>query len=189
MKEKREAWREKQDKIDTKKAFFLDETSVNLGMTRLYGRAPRNERVVEYVPDVRFERTSLIGALGLNGFIAPMMFKGTLNGDFFAGYVEQFLAPLLSPGDTVFMDNLSAHKVSGVLDPIYERGANVVFLPEYSPDLNPVELMFSKLKSVLRKLKPRTVDELQKAICYGLDSVTLENIKNWFSFHGYKICL
>jgi transposase len=154
-------------------------------MTRLYGRAPSNERVNDYVPDVRFERTSIIAALGLDGISAPIAFKGTLNGDFFAAWVEQILAPTLSVGDIVFLDNYSPHKVDGALDPIYERGATPVFLPEYSPDLNPIELMWSKVKSILRKLKPRTFDELLDALNKALDSITYNDIIGWFNHHGY----
>ena len=170
-----------------KKFRFLDETGVNCGMTRLYGRALSNERVNDYVPDVRFERTSFISLLGLDGVNAPIMFKGTLDGNFFGGYVEYILAPTLLPGDIVVMDNYSPHKVNGVLDPIYEKGATVMFLPEYSPDLNPIELMFSKIKSILRKLKPRTPEELENAICQALDSVTYEDIVGWFKHDGYCV--
>jgi transposase len=147
-------------------------------MTRLYGRA-------DYVPDVRFERTSIIAALGLGGITAPLAFKGTLDGAFFAGWVEQVLAPTLSAGEIVFMDNCSSHKVVGVLDPIYEKGASVIFLPEYSPDLNPIELMWSKVKSILRKLKPRTFDALMDALKDAFDSVTYSDILGWFTHHGY----
>jgi len=156
-------------------------------MTRLYGRAPKNERVNDYVPDVRFERTSIICVLGLNGITAPMMFKGTLNGDFFGGYVEYVLAPTLLPSDIVVLDNYSPHKVSGVLDPIYVRGATVMFLPEYSPDLNPIEPMWSKSKSTLRKLKPRTPIELEDATCQALNSITYNDIVGWFENDGYSV--
>ena len=156
-------------------------------MTRLYGRAPSNERVNDYVPDIRFERTSIIASLGLDGVEAPIAFKGTLNGEFFAAWVEQALAPTLSPGDIVFLDNYSPHKVSGVLDPIYDRGASVVFLPEYSPDFNPIELIWSKMKSILRKLKPRTFDDLIDALGKALDSVTYDDIIGWFKHHGYGV--
>ena len=156
-------------------------------MTRLYGRALTNERVDDYVPDVRFERTSIIGVLGLDGIDASMMFKGTLNGDFFGGYVEHVLAPALSPGDVVVMDNCSAHKVLGVLDPIYDKGASVMFLPEYSPDLNPIELMWSKVKSFLRKLKPRSAEELLNALHDALEVVTYKDISGWFTHDGYCV--
>jgi transposase len=154
-------------------------------MTRLYGRAPTNERVNDYVPDVRFERTSFIGALSLDGVTAPMMFKGTCDGDFFSGYVEHVLAPTLSPGDIVVLDNCSAHKAIYALDPIYDKGATVLFLPPYSPDLNPIELMFSKLKSILCKLKPRSFEDLVTATGEALDSVTINDIIGWFKYHGY----
>ena len=160
-----------------------------MGMTRLYGRALTADRVKEYVPDVRFERTSIIGVLGLGGIDAPMTFKGTLDGDLFAGYVEYVLAPTLSPGDIVVLDNLSAHKVIGVLDPIYEQGASVMFLPEYSPDLNPIELMWSKIKSILRKLKPRTQDELLDAMHDALEAVEYSDIVGWFEHDGYIVNL
>ena len=156
-------------------------------MTRLYGRASSNERVNDYVPDVRFERTSIIAALGLSGITAPLAFKGTLDGAFFGGWVKKALAQTLSPGEIVFMDNLSSHKVVGVLDPIYEKGASVIFLPEYSPDLNPIELMWSKVKSILHKLKPRTFDTLMDALKEPLDSVTYGDIVGWFDHHGYII--
>jgi transposase len=154
-------------------------------MTRLYGRAATNERVNDYVTDVRFERTSIIGTMGLNGIDAPMTFKGTLNGEFFKGYVDLVLAPTLEAGDIVILDNLSSHKVDGVLDEIYEKGASVLFLPEYSLDLNPIELMWSKLKSVLRKLKPRTIEELEDAISIALESVSNSDIVGWFEHDGY----
>jgi transposase len=168
---------------------FLDESSINAGMTRLYGRAPTNERVNGYVPDVRFERTSIISTLSLNGVEAPMMFKGTLNGDFFAGYIEHVLAPTLEPGEIVVLDNYSAHKANAALDPIYEKGATATFLPEYSPDLNPIELMWSKVKAVLRKLKPRTADELLNAMGIALDSVTYSDIVGWVKHDGYIVNL
>lgn len=188
MQEKRNNWKEHQESLDVSKLRFLDETSVNAGMTRLYGRAPTNERVNDYVPDVRFERTSIIATLSLTGVDAPMMFKGTLNGDFFTGYVEHVLAPTLSPGEIVVLDNYSAHK-AGDLDPIYEAGATVMFLPEYSPDLNPIELMWSKIKAILRKLKARTAVALVDAMGKALDEVTYEDIAGWFEYDGYLVNL
>lgn len=156
-------------------------------MTRLYGRAPTSERVNDYVPDVRFERTSIIAVLGLEGIDASLAFKGTLNGNLFAWWVKEMLAPTLSIGDIVFLDNLSSHKVAGALDPIYDRGATPVFLPEYSPDLNPIELMWAKVKSVLRKIKARTFDELMEALKQAFDSITYSDIKGWFTHHGYFV--
>jgi transposase len=185
VQEKRKKHKKHQPNLDVSKLKFIDQSSINCGMTRLYGRAPSNERVNDYVPDVRFERTSVIAALGLEGITAPLAFKGTLNAEFFQGWVEQVLAPTLSFGDIVFLDNYSVHKVAGVLEPIYARGATPVFLPQYSPDLNPIELMWSKVKSVLRKLKPRTFDELMESLKQALDSVTYDDIVGWFKHHGY----
>jgi len=158
-------------------------------MTRLRGWGDKHARVVDYVSDARFERTSILATVRLSGVNAPVTFKGTLNGEVFALYVKYVLAPTLDVGDVVFLDNLSSHKVAGVLDPIYERGAFVWFLPAYSPDLNPIELVWSKVKSVLRKLKARTFEELQFALKMALDAITLGDIKNWFKHDGYIVKL
>jgi len=156
-----------------------------LGMTRLYGWGKKSERVDDYVPDVRFERSSIIATLGSDGINAPMTYTGTLNGDLFRVYVEQVLAPTLENGDVVIMDNYSVHKVDGVLDPIYAKGAEVLFLPPYSPDLNPIEMAWSKIKSLLRKLKPRNYDDMQNALGDVLDAITTTDIENWFAHDGY----
>ena len=139
MQKKREAWRETQPTLDSSRLRFLDESCLNLGMTRLYGRSKTNKRVNHYTPDVRFERTSIISTIALDGNSVPMIFKGTLNACVFGAYVEQFLSPTLKRGDIVVMDNLASHKVAGVLQPIYDAGALVLFWPPYSPDLNPIE--------------------------------------------------
>lgn len=114
-------------------------------MTRLYGWGKKSERVNDYVPDVRFERTSIIATLCEDGINAPMTFKGTLDKDVFSIYIRDLLAPTLNAGDIVVMDNCSVHKVKDILNPIYERGATVLFLPPYSPDLNPIELALLQL--------------------------------------------
>jgi transposase len=154
-------------------------------MTRLYGWGEKSERVDEYVPDVRFERSSIIATLGTEGINAPMTYKGTLNGDVFRPYVEQVLAPTLKAGDIVIMDNYSVHKVGGILDPIYAKGAVVLFLPPYSPDLNPIEMAWSKIKSILRKLKPRNSEDMQTAMKTALDAITKTDVENWFKYNGY----
>ena len=187
MQKERKEWQENQPNLDTPKMRFLDETGTNCAMTRLYGRAPTNERVDDYVPDVRFERTSLIVAVGLSGVSAPLMFKGTLNGDLFEFYVTNILAPTLTPGEIILMDSCSAHKVNGVLDAIYAAGATVIFIPRYSPDYNPIELMFSKIKAILRKLKPRTHDELVTATGEALKMITYNDIVGWFEHQGYIV--
>ena len=156
-------------------------------MTRLYGWGEKFARVDEYVPDVRFERTSIIATLCKDGFNVPMTFKGTLNKDVFEPYIKHFLAPTLNPGDIVVMDNCSVHRAKDILNPIYERGATVLFLPPYSPDLNPIELAWSKMKSVLRMLKARTIDEMSEALIVSLDSITKLDIANWFRHDGYCV--
>jgi len=122
-------------------------------MTRLYVRAYKAEGVNDYIPDVRFERTSIMLGIRLDGTQSPFMFKGTLNGEVFTVYVKKILAPALRAGDVVIIDNLASHKVKCALEPIYQKGATELFLPPYSPDFNPIELGWSKMKAVLRKIK------------------------------------
>jgi len=164
---------------------FLDESSINLGMTRLYGWGESSERVVDYVPDVRFSRLSIVSTIRLSGEQAPFVFSGTLNGKLFKQYISEILAPTLNKGDIVIMDNLSSHKVKGVIDPILDRGATVLYLPAYSPDMNPIELSWSKVKSILRALKARTYDELIESISVALNEISLSDITNWFMHDGY----
>jgi transposase len=114
------------------------------------------------------------------------MFKGTLDGELFKTYVKEALSPTLKKGDIVIMDNLSCHKVKGALEPIYEKGAEVIFLPPYSPDLNPIEMSWSKMKSVLRKLKAVTYDEMIRSMKTALGSLTKSDISNWFLHDGYN---
>ena len=117
-----------------------------------------------------------------------MVFEGALNGELFKAYVEKMLAPSIRPGDIVIMDNLSSHKVSGIVEAIEAVGAFIMYLPPYSPDLNPIELMWSKVKAILRKLKIRAKELLDQAISDALDSVTQEDIAAWFCHDGYKLC-
>jgi transposase len=186
VQKKREDWIENQQpQLDVQKLVFLDESSINLGMTRLYGRAPTNERVNEYVPDVRFQRTSVLSTIRLNGTQIPLVFEGTLNGVLFKKYVDEFLAPSLSEGDVVILDNSSVHRATGVLDSITLRGAAALFLPPYSPDFNPIEMLWSKIKMILREMKARTPETLIDALNYALSCVTPEDITNWFRHDGY----
>jgi transposase len=157
-------------------------------MTRLYGRAARHERVIEAVPDTRFHRTTILSSIRLDGTTVPLVFEGALNGDIFRAYVTQLLAPSLKPGDVVIMDNLSSHKVSGIVQAIEAAGAKVVFLPPYSPDLNPIELMWSKIKAILRKLKVRSKELLNDAIAYAFNGVSSSDISGWFKHDGYPLC-
>jgi len=167
--------------------YWLDQMSINCGMTRLYGRAYKNERINDYVPDVRFERTSVMGALGLDGMIASLAYKGTLNGDFFRVYVKEVLAPSMKKGDTLVLDNLSPHKVKDVLKPLIDKGIYVIFLPVYSPDFSPVELAWSKIKAFLRKVKARTFDDLFSALGNAIDTISHSDIVGWIRHCGYQL--
>jgi transposase len=174
--------------MDLPNIYWLDESGTNCAMTRLYGRAFSNERVNDYVPDVRFERTSVIAVLGLNGIVAPMVYKGSMTGDFFCGYVEQFLAPVMKKGDTLILDSLSAHKVNGAFDSLIKKGVTIKFQPRYSPDFNPIENAWSKIKAYLRKVKARTFDTLFTAIGEALKTITKNDIVGWVKLCGYGQC-
>lgn len=157
-------------------------------MTRLYGRAPKNQRVMDAVLDTRFHRTTILSSLRMDGTIVPCVFEHALNGEIFRQYIQQFLLPTLKPGDIVVMDNLSSHKISGIEETIKSAGAHIRYLPPYSPDLNPIELMWSKLKAILRKSKIRSKELLDSAIASALEAVSASDIVNWFSHDGYCIC-
>ena len=142
---------------------------------------------MDAIPDVRFARTSILSSVRMDGTIVPCVFDDALNGDLFREYVRVFLVPTLKSGDIVVMDNLSSHKVSGVVEMIQTAGAQVKFLPPYSPDFNPIEFMWSKMKAFLRKLKIRSRDLLDEAIISALDSVSISDICNWFTHDGYEL--
>ena len=156
-------------------------------MTRLYGRTFSYNRVKEGMPDTRFHRTTILSSVRLNGTTIPMVFEGALNGNTFRAYIDQMLVPSLKPGDIVVMDNLSSHKVIGISEAIEAAGATVLYLPPYSPDLNPIELMWSKIKAILRKLKVRSKELLDAAIVCAFDSVSHSDIVAWFSHDGYAL--
>lgn len=156
-------------------------------MTRIYGRAASHERVVEAVPDTRFHRTTILSSVRLDGSTVPFVFEGALNGDIFKIYIEKLLVPSLKSGDIVIMDNLSSHKVSGIVEAIETAGASVMFLPPYSPDLNPIELMWSKIKAIPRKLKVRSKDILDDAIAFAFSCVSTSDISGWFKHDGYAL--
>jgi transposase len=171
--------------IDASKLVFLDESSINTGMTRLYGRSQGKTRVVEYVPDVRFERTSIVSTIRLDGTMTPCAFRGSMNGERFVEYIKNNVAPTLKQGDILALDNLKAHKVKGVSEAIEAVGANVLYLPPYSPEFNPIELMWSKMKANLRKTKARSFEAIERAIETALKTVSLTDTANWFSHCGY----
>jgi len=166
---------------------FLDEAGSNLAMTRLYGRGGGGARVVETVPQNYGENITMLATLSLAGIEAPMTINGAVDGIVFKVYVEQVLCPTLTKGDVVVMDNLPAHKVAGIEELIEARGAKLIYLPPYSPDLNPIEKCWSKIKTYLRKAKARTREELEKALREALLLVTEDDAQGWFKSCGYAI--
>jgi transposase len=153
-----------QTRLDPKRLVFIDETSASTNMTRRYGRGTRGERLVCKVPHGHWKTSTFVAALRYNRVTAPLMLDGAMNGVSFVAYVEQILAPTLRRGDIVIMDNVSVHKVAGVREAIAERGAILIYLPPYSPDLNPIEQFFSKLKAILRKAAARSIESLWAVI-------------------------
>ena len=155
-------------------------------MTRLRGRAPRGQRLVASCPHGHWQTTTMIGSIRLEGASACMTIEGATNTDVFHVYVREFLVPTLRPGDLVILDNLGAHKCAATLALITAAGAQVRFLPPYSPDLNPIELMWSKVKSFLRATAPRSPDTLLIAIAQALAAVTPNDAQHWFAHCGYS---
>lgn len=156
----RDQWREKQKDQSRQQLVFLDETGVTTSMTRRYGRAPKGERCVDHAPHGHWHTNTFIAALRLDRVEAPWLLDGPMNGEAFLHYIQEVLGPTLQPGDIVVADNLSSHKVAGVREAVAAHGAQIIFLPPYSPDLNPIENFFAKLKDLLRKAAERHFDAL-----------------------------
>lgn len=154
-------------------------------MARLYGRSPRGERCRAAVPHGHWKTTTFTAGLRYNGLIAPLVLDGPMDGEAFLAYVEQLLAPSLRPGDTVIMDNLPAHKVHGVREAIQAVGASLLYLPPYSPDFNPIEMAFSKLKALLRAAAARTMPDLWQAIANALKRFSPQECQNYLVAAGY----
>lgn len=155
-------------------------------MARMYGRAPKGERCRAPVPHGHWKTTTFVGGLRLDGIVAPMTLDGAMSGAAFAAYVEQVLAPTLTPGDIVVMDNLPAHKPAAVRHAIEAAGAALLFLPPYSPDFNPIEMAFAKIKTLLKKTAARTVQALWDAIRDAIDAVTSHDASSFFTACGYE---
>ena len=187
MKQQRRAYQQRLTHELLRRLIFFDESGVNLGLTRLYGRATPGERVVEGTPGISGQHYTLLAAVQLNGLRAPLVLPGAMNGFIFEGYVRDLLAPTLKPGDWVIIDNLPAHKVAGVREAIEARGAHLVYLPPYSSDLNPIEQCWAKVKQALRGAKARTFDALIDAIADALRSITHADILAWFQHCGYAV--
>jgi transposase len=181
----RVAWARDQAKLDPDRLVFIDETGASTNLARLRGRAPRGQRLVGKIPHGHWKTTTFVAGLRATALTAPGVIDGPMNGDTFLAYVEQILAPSLKPGDIVVMDNLSAHKVAGVRQAIEAAGARLLYLPPYSPDFNPIEQLFAKLKALLRKAAERSVDGLWNRIATLLDAFTPNECANYFKNAGY----
>jgi transposase len=178
-------WKATQASLDPAKLVFIDETGTNTKMVRLYGRAPRGQRAVGKQPFGHWKTTTFTFGLRSDGLVAPFVLDGPMNRDAFEAYIEQFLAPTLSKGDRVIMDNLSAHKSDKARQLIEAQGAQLVFLPPYSPDLNPIEMAISKFKTLLRKAAERTVPALWDRIGNDIDAFAPHECANYLRHAGY----
>ncbi len=156
-------------------------------MTRLWGRAPKGQRIREATPQGHWQVLTTLAAMSQRGIEAAMTIASPTDGDVFTTYVQQVLSPKLQPGDVVVLDNLSAHKITGIRALIEARGAQLLYLPPYSPDLNPIELAWSKFKQYLRTAKSRTADALDQAVTEALQTITPDNAAAWFRHCGYGI--
>jgi Transposase and inactivated derivatives len=173
--------------IDVRRFKFIDEAGSNLAMTRSRGRAAPGERVFDTAPQNYGANVSMLAALSIEGVSAPMTVRGAVDSLVFLAYLEQVLCPTLCEGDVVVMDNLPVHKVQSVRALIEERGARLIYLPPYSPDLNPIEKCWSKIKTHLRAVKARTYDALSEALKQALLTITAEDAKGWFASCGCSL--
>jgi transposase len=185
VQKERQEFAEAIKEIDIFKLVPLDESSVNLAYSRNYGRALTTERIKEGRKDIRFERQSILSTFRLSGDMCPIVFSGTLNKELFAEYIKIQLKPTLADDDILLLDNSSVHRSKLVVDALNECGIKVLWLPRYSPDYNPIELLWAYMKSILRKLKARTREKLDEAINLALDSVPLDYIRRCFEHCGY----
>lgn len=186
VKAQRQAWLERFESVDPHRLVFLDESGAKTNMTRLYGRAIGGGRVVDSAPGGHWCTTTMLSALRLDGSTAAMVIEGPTDREVFEAYVQHVLIPSLRDGDIVVLDNLAPHKTPGIVAAIEAAGAEVWFLPPYSPDLNPIEKMWSKVKQYLRSVKARTEDALLKAIAAALQSVCSSDAQGWFDSCGYR---
>lgn len=171
--------------MDPDRFVFLDEVGAHTALTRLYGRAARGERLYDAVPQAHWRMTTLIAAIRRTGVVAPLVFEGATDEAAFRTYVEEVLVPVLRPGDLVVLDNLAAHRVGWVARRIRKAGAGVWYLPPYSPEYNPIEKVWAKVKAYLRKVKARATETLWQTIGDALAKVTPEDCSNSFTHCGY----
>ncbi|NLG27373.1 MAG: IS630 family transposase [Chloroflexi bacterium] len=185
--QRRADWKTQQPGHDARRLIFIDETWSKTNMTRLRGRAPRGQRLIEKTPHGHWKTTTLIAALGIKGVRCSTVVDGAVNADVFEAFVEQVLVEQLQPGDVVVMDNLSSHKRDRTRELIESAGAALLFLPPYSPDLNPIEMVFAKVKHLLRSLACRTREALWHAMQSVLDQITHTDAANCFKHCGYTL--
>ena len=185
MRDARERWKGQQGSFDPTKLVFIDETGTATNMARLRGRCQRGKRLVCPVPHGHWKTTTFVAALRIGAVTAPFVIDEPMNGEIFLAYLEQSLAPTLSRGDIVVMDNLSAHKVAGVREIIESTGARLLYLPPYSPDLNPIEQLFAKLKALLRASAERSVPALWDRIGEIVGSIASSECSNYLRHAGY----
>lgn len=184
---RREQWQKYQGRIDAKRLVFIDETWTKTNMTPLRGWGPCGARVKGKAPFGRWKTMTFIGALRHDRIEAPCLFDGPINGQSFLAYVQDFLVPTLSLGDVVIMDNLGSHRGKAVRRAIRQAGAKLLFLPKYSPDLNPIEQVFSKLKHMLRRAQARSYDSVLNAIAQLLNAFSANECRNYLSNSGYRV--
>ena len=182
---RRARWAERQDRIDPERLVFIDETWIKTNMEPLRGWAPLGERLIAKVPHGHWKTSTFIAALRCDRIEAPWILDGPINAAAFRTYVEKVLTPTLRPGDLVILDNLGSHKGKAVRQAIRAAGAKLIFLPKYSPDLNPIEQVFAKLKHLLRNAAARTIQTLTAAVAKLLDAFTIEECANYFVNSGY----
>lgn len=182
---KRAFWRRHQHKVDPRRLIFVDETWVKTNMTRLHGWSTVGQRLVEKVPFGHWKTMTFIAGLRCDGLCAPIVFDGPINGQSFLAWVKQSLVPILKPGDIVVLDNLGSHKSQVIRKTIRAAGAKLIFLPPYSPDLNPIEQAFAKLKTLLRKADARSVEETWKNIGTLLQAFSPDECANYLVNSGY----
>ncbi len=184
MKIQREMWQKQLGGLDPDRLVFIDESSAKTNLTRLRGRAPRGQRVKAHAPYGRWQTTTMLCGLRLRGAIAPMILSGAIDGASFTEYVRQVLAPALQPGDIVVMDNLASHQAAGAHEAIAAVGASVVFLPPYSPDFNPIEMMWSKVKQILRSVAGRNFEELCGGMARAIAAISASDAMGYFTHCG-----
>lgn len=181
----RDEWVKFQGTVDANRLVFLDESGLKTNMTRLYGRAHGGQRCMDSSPCGHWKSVTILSSIRLDGSTESLVFEGAVDRKIFDAYIKEALVPTLRPGDIVVMDNLRAHKSDTAYKEIRKRQAEVLFLPAYSPDFNPIEKMWSKIKQILRGIKARTEEELFVATGTALDTVTGNDAQGWFESSGY----